>query len=834
MLSATSSSLQMRSILLKDFTDKVEELGGLGYQSFLDAVEYLDQESRPFELDNYTPSFPLEIAKAAAQRETISITLSVDGESSIDMVSEPVLPGEPIRVEFKQDKASDILNVSPDFRFIVQLKGTPFRKDGVMFLKAALDAPNTRGGVKSEPGTVTPFKYNFYSAFEYEFYQKHHIPTMSAYFFLRNNGVDEKLTVEGLRLVVYYQPREIAPVLDQGLTSAYDVTRIPAQLLTVLPRTVGNVVSPIDFGTMDAQIVEDLNAMQLPSLSFAYLSSQSELGNKSLVVPWGSITDLAIIATILKLNKDNEDMAIDSPAFLEAVFTENTNDRRGRELLSALTRLYGAKENFPTVRQLIMHTSGLTEHLPESFYHKILDIKNRAAEFMAHTPIFSILPSFSSTDEDLETDLIVMLNTMSPLKDLVAGLPFPVNVSGSTLYDYAILAMIIKRLSKDEQRSAQDVIKVTLGLKDVLHWNLQYSRSGESTEEGPTTIYTLGNGAYSDAATLSRFIRSLSADTDLNERLVRERVYDVSREDADEEGIFRTLVWQGVRAESNPIPIYFRDSGHGTTTTAIVYVVPDLQHYGVLATSYAGALDMPARLLAMVTGRVSSVATQVAQVAEDAVLPVEAFVGEMLARTTDDLQEQGPLSIGRIIKVGDVYTSPFVNPITNQAAQVVVEASTENPDTRLNLVAKGSNFIAARLVLDQPTGHIYAMGEKIDADSNIRTITPSPVTIDSSKFVGKDNVYYRNPKALPVMTKIEENVSKFQRRFNDTPVHMLVGGSLAAASSSPHAEMRLESLVQNAPKRPFTQLPISCSHSKRHYRSYVQSSSRQPYSSQFT
>lgn len=817
--------MSIESITLNDFTERIKDFGGFGYNAFLSTIASFEAESRPFELQERTPTFPLEIAKAAESNNPITLLLSINGEKTVEMTSQPVEPGEPIRVHFDKNQFSDTLSAPPDFTFAIQLKNTPFRKSGMMFLAVPLTTPIAKGGIKSKPGTIMHFRYDFYNAKDYEFLEENHLPAMSIIFKILINKSNENLSIESVRLVVHYDPHPIATMLDQGLSAVYNVSRYPAKLVTALPNVV-DAAAPVEaVQRIDDMVVADLKAMNVPSMIFAYTSEQTlgkVVGKPKFMVPWGNITDLAIAATIVKLSPES----IDNRQFLESVLTDAFDDQRGRDVVDALTRLYGSKDRLPTVRQLLMHTSGLVQHPPEDFYHRFLDLLESGSRMMAQTPLLSMLPTFSRSDDELEAELVTLLNLISPLTDVV----FPINTAGSLLYDYAILAMIIKRLSKDITRSAQDVIKSALGLKGVVHWNVQYSRDAISIEEGPTTIYTLKDALFSDVETLDRFIRSIATDPALTEKFVLERVHDDSKEGME---LFRTLVWQGQNALDNPIPIFFRETGKAVTApvAAIVYMVPHMRHYGVLAVAYnAGDLmgvDMGLRLAEIVLRRVSDVSSAAFKVKSSDVMALEVHPGEIGARTTASIQEIGGTPVTSIVKVGDIYTSPFVNPLSNQPNQLIVTSNPENPNSRIDLVAKNTGLVAARLVLDQRTGHFHAMGEKIDG--NERVVHPSPMYLDNSKFVGQDNVYYRNVQALPAISKINANVNAYQKRLDETPVSMMVIGPLASSSSSP-----LEPLTQRNTNTHITQLPISHCHHKHKHRSYVNQSRNQPYSSQLS
>lgn len=804
-----------------DFSKKIESLGLYTSQGFLRTVlRIVKDEHRVFNLDGETPAIQLEVAKKVETKKPMVLELTIGKERKIVMTSEPIIPGEPVKVIFKKEKFSEFTTLPTDFVFSVNVKNDTHVKSGFMHLDSILSTSVGKGGVNNKRSSTDEtktvlFSYDFHSDDVYALFEAHHLPVMTIFFEVTHDKTTETLFLESVRLVVWYNPTPMRQLLPPGDTEVFNVTRLPYETVSIIPKIAQDLV-PLDMvRRMEQDVVHGLQHTA-SRLTYGF-HGVTVKENGGMSVAWGGISDLAIAAAIQKLTKDVPG-AMDDPSYIVSVLKE---DRRGTDLIQSLVRIFGSEDKLPTIRQLLMHTGGLVGSV-EGVVENTLDGIEEAASFMANTRLFSILPKFTRDDDVLEAELVIMLNLVEPVERAVAGAPFRINTTGGTVYDYAILAMLIKRISKTPGMTAQEIILKTLRLKTIVHWNAQYSRDGKALEAGPSNIHTLRNGIFSTLEALGHFVETLANDSVLLEQQVVDRVRDA-------DSLFRTMVWQGMEAPGeNPVPLFFRTSG-----SAAVYLAPHLGVHGAINLGGFGELvHESAHLTDSVTRRifdqVMSLASFTGRVAADAVVGVTELGLGILHTTTADLMETGGhVSIKSILPAtgGVRFASPLASVTVNGPPTVRFVPNNESPESRIDVLTD-TGIIESRLVIDHSTGNIHRMGDLVDAESGSveRFVDPKPVIVDHTAYHGIDGVYYANPSVSePRLGRINAHIQTFHSRYKNTPVKSMIqlGSKLTPKS--------IVTLSQDTTVKPFEQLPIQHCYGKSQHKSYYHAKSHSPY-----
>lgn len=809
---------------LNDFSKRINALtGGYAYERFLETIIDMEKDSRIFDLGDVTPAMQFEIAKMAITQRPVTVELSINKETPIVMTSDCIIPGEPLHVIFQKRSFSEHTFLPTQFSFTLGIPGYSHTESGIMHLKEILSTSHLKGGVREKNSDlgerkVRIFSYNFYSDETYQMFVNNHLPDMTIFFEVSHEDGDDILFLESMRLSIWYAPSPVRQLLPPGVSSVFNVSRLPFEMVSVMPNITQELLPISQMRDVEQMLISDLTNMPFKQV-FGYHGITTHV-NETITVPWGEITDLAISATLQKLSKDVPG-ALNDPAYVAVVLKR---DMTGQNVLDELIRIYDGVEKIPTIQQFMMHTSGLTESMPESFFRGFLDTMVSATEMMTKTRLFGFLPKFTRDDETLEAELVVMLNAVKSVEKLVPGAPFRLNITGNTIYDYAILAMLIRRMGGDLKMSAQEVIAKTLRFKSDIHWNPQISSDTKEIIGGPLTIYTMRNGIFSTLKTLGLFMESLTRDTSIVESQIIDRVLDISSEAAD--STFRTMVWQGRYAQENPIPIFFRRSEISPT---VVYMAPHLGLYGALslgvdevATKGMRVVDILAN---QVVDRLASMAKFVGHVAADTVVGIIEVGGSVAKTTTDSVAavSRQP-SIKNILPVDVQFQSPFVSTVSNAPKLLTFKASQESVNTRIDVV-RNDGSIESRLFLDHTTGNVHRMGELVGPNTIERVIDPTPVIIDHSVYHGRDGIYYSDPRiSEPHLKTISENIQSFHARLHQTPIKNMIqsGSGLEVSDINP--------LSQESANIPFYQRPISHCHGKKHHKSYFDQKHQLPVS----
>lgn len=814
----------------KIYKSKIESLNkGYNFETFVETVTtHVAEDYGIFNMEAVTPALQLEIAKKTIERQPVVMNLDF-GDQKISMTSDLIVPAEPLHVVFHKSRFSEPVILGPHFTFALSIDGIAHAESGTMYLDNILSTSVAKGGVKDksidpdERKTVM-FAYDMHNDATYALFSENHLPVMTVYFEMSYfEGENIVLQLESVRLIVRYDPTETRVVLPPGYTSVFNVTRIPYQLVTMMPSGDYDIAPRSNIVAASENLVERLEA--LPGVVAVGIYSGETKQQTSLTVKWGSITDLAISSAIQILTKKIPN-ALDNPLYVADILEHS--DTRGKQLLDALVRVYGSKELLPTLRQLMMHTSGLVESFPESFFNGFLDVLSKATEVMATTKLFSFIPTFTSTNEVEEVRLISSLNTMQVVQRAVPGASFVVNLMGNTGYDYAVLAMLIKRMDdatlQDPNVTAQDIITKKLRLGDRIFWNVQHSKDGRGLTDGPKTIFTLRDGISSSLEVMGGFVKQISGDDELVKSQIVDRVMDVSENSTGQDNLFRTMVWQGSYLEANPVPFFFRTSSVLDSQESVVYMSPHLGLVGAATLVVREGAGIAAMLVSSLFGSVAGLAAMVEQVAEDTVMEL-VELGSEAVQTTGRIAWKaipGQMPLSNMLKPGTTFTSPFMRVGMNVPSTVEFKVDEEDPIDRVVVVNNQGN-IQARLIIDHHTGHILRLGGRVQTNSTERYVNPEPVVVDHKMYKDVDDVYYANPnEGAPALLKISSNINAFHGRLSQTPASNMVQPKTISPTL-------IEPLSQEPPGLSFHELPIQhCHKNNPHKRSFVHAQYRLP------
>lgn len=827
------------TMILREIKDKIEKQDiGYSFQSFLTAINQIaGDESKRIDLKDITPAFQYEIAKHVATKQPLVMKLTINDQIEIVMKSKPIIPLDPIQIIFsKEDFSTSEREIDLDFTFKLNLDNLAHYETGSIFCKKLLETSTTKGGLKDKGKDKYKkyvFSYDFQPDDVYQMFFENHVPVMTIYFTVSYRNMNESCTMrlEEVRIVIWFDPYPTRQILAPGMESAYNLTQLPGQMISLMSESTSMPLEVMDINKFENELikgVKDTFDIEMPGVTKTIpytlgMFGMQEKKELNMTVPWGEITDVAISATILKLSSKTPD-ALDSTMYVATVLQR---DQRGSDLYDALVRIFETPDKIPTIRQLIMHTSGLTESLPERFVHGIFDTMVKATSFMANTPLLNMLPTFVEKDDVMEAELVVMLNTMQTVTRQVPAMPFGINTHENTMYDYAILAMLIKRMfESDTNMSAQAIISKVLGFKSTFHWNPQYGPKNQIVG-GPETIFSLRHGLFSTMETMGRFMENMVKDTNIVRKQITDRVYTTV---ADME--FQTMSWMGKYAQGqNPIPIFIKTAGSlFPQQQTFVYMSP---HLGIHGSISIGTPDPQMSMFSMTEGfmgflysKLSQMATLIPQV------PMGTLVEPMvLAPTVNKIMteiEKTPTSVlHTIIDPAVKYISPNVSVHTGTTPMISFEA-TEHPHIIHAVEYYPGVCVASKLesklILDSNSGTFYRLGDKIHPESNIHEVLSQPVILDHSVYHGKDNIYYTDiAHSLPQTKTISTNINTFHARLHQSPIQTLIQpGTLDPKE--------ITSLTQEKPKQPFYISSIGHCHGKKHKKSYYSHSFHLPFS----
>ena len=696
-------------------------------------------EAKYGSVETPTESFTLHKTLLNAYQSGDSITaasLTQDASAPFALVGKISVPSSDTQIVASFKSADPDRTIVLNNRAVITLRFGTFEHRGTFVLAAS----NSTVGLYH-------VAVDLYDTAQHKLYYDEQIPTVHAVFnvFLGETG-GSKFTLQSLDLVVDLKPGQI-PSSSRGFIG---YPRIEQQLDYVSPNAIG--VYRHESGAHFRALHEAI-AARLGASALLVSKHDQTLVDPDASVIWGKMTGTAVSYAVIKLLGPQRVDALDDPEFLKGILATDATGKAVADKVGALMETMvradtgKARQSFPTLRQLLCHTSGLPFARHISCWDALKMYVNATAylsgdktsslDFATESDMlaadalkeYQARGAYGMAEEEFVTSLDMLPTMDSPPNAKIGAWNNPTETM--------LIAMFLRRFVKPTQFPDQIVSNTLADLNSSidLGW---FGDDAENTSHSP---YALGECADSKRSSFVAYIKQLAE--------------ELNTPNLNMSPFARMLAARAVQSlgstgfgwdtsTANPVnPLIFTFNEVADVQTVVGFVVPTLDYWGVVVSDALVTSGIPLSIDAILAA-VSAATVEVETPALPASMSKQRkcrLENASYIRSVANLP-----SVSGNFPFDTEFISPFVDITSTYLPKLVLKPADKAPNVALATVTGPNNKVLSEFDI------VY------DAESGKYAVVQEDMTIGDEVLLTADYVSVTNvglfiaaAKLLPVL-----------------------------------------------------------------------------------
>ena len=605
---------------------------------------------------------------------------------------------------------------------------------------------------------------DLYDTTHHDLYYGERIPTAHAVITVSLNkpgGVD--FALESVTVLIDLKPSRTPKYIGYP--------RIEQQLDYVSPNAIG--VFRHESGAHFRALHEAI-AARLGASALLVSKHDQTLADPDASVIWGKMTGTAVSYAVIKLLGPQRADALDDPEFLKGVLAADATGKAVADKVAALMETMvradtgKARQSFPTLRQLLCHTSGLpfARHISCEDALKMYDTASAylnpdfGGDFgNAGTSEgdFSLTSSTSPYDE-VESEFVKSL-------DMLPTMDSPPNAkigAWNNSTEVMLVAMFLRRFVKPVQFPNQVVSNTLAELNSSI--DLGWFGEGSGTDEWGLDVaqnyspYLLGECARSKRSSFVAYIKQLAEELNTPNLNMSPFAYALSAQISVSE-IGSTGFGWGTSTDNSASPIVFTANVVADVQTVVGFFLPALDFWGVVISD------------ALVTSGINTSASDIVVAIANASKEITAPALPAGAPKQRSYQLENATYVRDVTDLPSVpgnfpfgveFTSPFVDITFTYLPKLTLTPVADTPHVASATVTGPNNKVTAEFDI------VY------DAESGKYAVVQEDMTIGDEVLIGPDYVSVTNvglfitaAKLMPVLKKYLDSVAALIKKADE-------------------------------------------------------------------